>query len=152
RKREVADRENVRIGIADTRVPAAIAERVELLDVPDRKRGLLSYKGAKREFERAVHEGVERARGQADRPAAIAAAGHQNLRLGLFDGDDCRREPDFDGRTLGSGHVPNLSRNRTKPGASLTSGSVEPEDEGLGFEGGKVETDFFNRRPHTAGA
>ena len=55
----------MRSDVAGQRVPAAVAEGVELLDIAELQRGLLGDPGAQARLERAVGERIERAEGQA---------------------------------------------------------------------------------------
>ena len=89
----------MRAGIARTRVPAAIAEGVELLDIADAEPGLLLDPGAQSDLERTVRERVERAEGEPGAGGASCGfASHEDRRLLVLDRDDGRRQPDLDGR------------------------------------------------------
>src|SRR5262249_2913986 len=72
REGEVADRDGVRAAIAVLGVTAAVAERVELLDIADREAGLLLDPAAQADLEGVVCQRIERTRRQADQRAAVA--------------------------------------------------------------------------------
>ncbi len=111
REREIADRDHVGAGVARPRVPAAVAEGVELLDIADRKAGLRLDPGAQPDFEGAVCERVERPERQPRAGLALAAvAGDENGRLLAFHRHDRGGEPDLDRRERGFGHGGSVAR------------------------------------------
>src|SRR5262249_23939051 len=64
-EREIADRHRMRPVVAGNGVAAAVAERVELLDVADRKASLRLDPAAQADLEGVMRERIERARRQA---------------------------------------------------------------------------------------
>src|SRR4029077_11667659 len=95
---EIADREDMRGGVAGLGVAAAGAESVELLDIAEVEPGLLLHPGAQADFEGAV--GTRGARAEGKRvPFArrhFTRAHHENLRLLLAHADDGGIEPKLD--------------------------------------------------------
>ena len=89
----------MRAGIAGLRVPAPVAEGVELLDVPELEPRLLGDPRAQADFEGAVLERRERAEGKriAHLRRLVRLAHHEHDRLILAHGEDCRVETDLDG-------------------------------------------------------
>ncbi len=99
RQRQIADRNDMRIGVAGTRMPAAIAEGIKLLDIDDIERRLRRNPFAQTDLEGAMRQRIECAGRQAGRAILPAAfAGDQNLRFFVGDGDDRRGQSDLDGR------------------------------------------------------
>ena len=85
---------------------AAVAERIELLDIADAQAGLLLDPGAQADLEGAVRQRIERAERQAGaRLAALAVARHQDRGLPILHGDDRGGEANFDRRQDGLGHA-----------------------------------------------
>ena len=72
RQRQIADRDDMRIAVAGARMAAAIAERIELLDIAERHAGLLGDPGAQADLEGAMPHRIEWAGGQ--RGARVGAA------------------------------------------------------------------------------
>ena len=87
----------MRVAAVGAAVPAAIAEGVELLDIADRRAGLLRHPGAQADFEGAVVDGVERAGRQRGRRRAGRGAGDQDQRRVAAQRDNGGGEADFDG-------------------------------------------------------
>jgi hypothetical protein len=87
----------VRTGVARLRVAAAVAERIELLDIADRERGLRGDEGAQPDLEGAVLERVERPARQPER-VALGATQNQNARRAVLDRHDRRGQPNLDRR------------------------------------------------------
>ena len=73
RQREIADREHARPFARTRQMPAAIAERVELLDIAELQSGLLLHPVAQSRFQRAMRDRIERAEGQGVGALARAA-------------------------------------------------------------------------------
>src|SRR5882724_2143445 len=88
RKREIADRGDMGIGVAGQRVPAAIAERIELLDVTQPQSRLFFHPGAQADLEGAVRNRVEWAERKPGAPVTVAAGGGEYQRLVAFDRND----------------------------------------------------------------
>ena len=102
RQRQIADRHDVWSDVAGLGVPAAIAERVELLGIAELQARLPVHPGAQSTLERAVLHRRERSERQSVGGArdlgVVANDEHDGLVVGH--GDDCRVEADFDpGRT-----------------------------------------------------
>ncbi len=74
RQREIADRHHVRAGVAGLGMPAAIAERVELLDIAEPQARLFLDPGAQADLESAVARRIERAERQAGQSVAPSRA------------------------------------------------------------------------------
>ena len=74
RQGEIADGDDVGAFVARRRVPAAVAEGVELLDIAERKAGLLGHEVAQADFQRAVEQRVEAARGRPARSSPCVRA------------------------------------------------------------------------------
>ena len=74
RQREIADRDDVRIAVAGAGVASAIPEGVELLDIADRRAGLLGDEGAQPDLEGAVAQGSNSPEGSAVGALAPGAA------------------------------------------------------------------------------
>ena len=62
---QIADRDHMRVAAAGAAVTAAITERVELLDIAERRPGLFGDPGAQADLEGAMGDRIERARRQA---------------------------------------------------------------------------------------
>src|SRR5215831_7432121 len=79
-------------------MPAAVAERVELLDIAEPESGLLFDPGTQPDVEGAVRDGVERPERKPREPAVVAARCRENEGLVAFERDDRRGQPDLDRR------------------------------------------------------
>ena len=130
---EIADRENMRGGVARLGVPAAVAESVELLDIAEVEPGLPLHPGAQADLEGAVGARGERAEGKRvpfARPH-FAGAHHENMRLLLAHADDRGIEPKLDlgaadclfcgakGLSHGSGRIRGQSSANTCPSSAI---------------------------------
>ena len=104
-EREIADRDHVRAGVVRPRMAAAVAERVELLDIADGERGLRRHPGAQADLEGAVRQRIERAERQAGAGAALRIGGDQDARLLRLDRDDRRGQSDLDRRQMRFDHL-----------------------------------------------
>src|SRR5215831_2168485 len=116
-ERQVADRDHVRPAVAALGVPAAIAERVELLDIADREPGLLPDPAAQPDLEGVMRERIERAGRQAGEPRAVARCERHGLVA--VDRDDRGSEPDLDRGRRGVDHAVSGRRNGTPSSARV---------------------------------
>src|ERR1700737_707221 len=86
------------IGVAGLGMPAAIAERIELLNITKPESGLFFYPGAQADLEGAVRHRIERTERQPGELAALATRGGEDQWLVAFDRDDGGGQADFDRR------------------------------------------------------
>ena len=126
----------MRAGVAGLGMAAAVAERVELLDIAEPQAGLRLDPGAQADLEGAVARRIERAERQAGAP--VAAARDQDQRLIALDRDDRGGQADLDRRQQLS-----LIRRR-----SLTSFEIEPERAAL--DSMRARADLLDRAHHAA--
>src|SRR5882672_2251421 len=129
RKREIADRGDMGIGVAGLRVPAAVAECIELLDVTQPQSRLFFHPGAQADLEGAVRNRVERAERESGEPVAVAARCGEYQRLVAFDRNDGRGEADFDRRQKFFVHlapIADISRDRGETAGLRSSGCPDP--------------------------
>src|SRR6267154_2554784 len=129
RKREIADRGDMGIGVAGLRVPAAVAEGIELLDVTQPQSGLFFHPGAQADFEGAVRNRVERAERKPGEPVAVAARCREYQWLVAFDRYDGRGEADFDRRQKLFVHlapIADISRDRGETAGLRSSCCPDP--------------------------
>ena len=91
-------------GVVGPRVAAAVAERVELLDIADGDRCLRRHPVAQADLEGAVRQRIERPERQARANAAFRIGGDENARLLGLHRDDGRGQPHFDRRQMRVGH------------------------------------------------
>src|SRR5882672_854107 len=128
-KREIADRGDMGIGVAGLGVPAAIAERIELLDVTQPQSRLFFHPGAQADLEGAVRNRVEWAERKPGEPVAVAARCGEYQRLVAFDRDDGRGEADFDRRQKLFVHlapIADISRDRRETAGLRSSYCPDP--------------------------
>src|SRR5215212_4990033 len=84
---------------------AAIAERVELLDITDPQAGLLLHPFAQADLEGAMRPRIERAERQAGARLALdLVARHQDRRFAVLHRNDRSGEPDLDRGEWRFGH------------------------------------------------
>src|SRR4029077_6964552 len=103
-EREITDGNHVR-DIGRSRMAAAVAEGVKLLDIADAQPGLRLDPFAQPDLEGAMRQRIERAERQAGaRVGFSAVARDENGRLAFLHGDDRGGEPDFDRRERRVGH------------------------------------------------
>ncbi len=134
-EREIADRDDVRAGVARMRMAAAVAEGIELFDIADIERGLRRHPFAQADLEGAVREGIECAGRQAG-ARLVAVAGDEHRRLLVLHRDDRDGQPDLDRRQLGVAHRPLLE--------------IEPER--IAFIGRKARPDCLDGGDHAPAA
>ena len=77
---------------------AAVAERVELLDIADAQAGLRLDPGAQADLEGAVRQRIERAERQAGARCRLCRRPRPGCGLAVLDRDDRGGQPDFDRR------------------------------------------------------
>ena len=83
---------------------AAVAERVELLDVADAQPGLLLDPGAQADLEGAMRQRVERTEGKSGAHIGLVVARNEDRGLTGLNADDRGGQPDFDRREGGFRH------------------------------------------------
>src|ERR1700759_5719201 len=93
------------VGIARLRMPAAVAESVQLLDIAQPQPGLLLDPGAQADLEGAVRDRVEGAERKAVELVAAGAGRGEDQGLVALDRDDGRGEADLDRRQKLVAHV-----------------------------------------------
>ena len=99
REREIADRDHVRAGVARPRMPAAIAEGVELLDIADVEPVCAATQARRPISKVRCESGSNGPNGSPARVAPLGGfAGDEDRRLLGLDGDDRRGQPDLDRR------------------------------------------------------
>src|SRR5207245_9752140 len=96
RECEIADRDHMRAGVAGFRMTAAIAERIELLDIAEPQTRLRLDPGAQADFEGAMARRIERTERQAGKP--VTAARSQDQRLMILNSDDRGGQANLDRR------------------------------------------------------
>src|SRR5262245_9717635 len=107
-ERQIADRDRVRPAVALLGMAAAIAERVELLDIADREAGLRLDPAAQADLEGVVLKRIERTGREAGERRPFAR--RQGQRIVAVDRDDRGGEPDLDGGAGDGRHA--LTRDR----------------------------------------
>src|SRR5712671_6179014 len=105
RQRKIADRGDMRVGVAGLRMSAAIAEGIELLDIAEPQARLLFHPGAQPNLEGAVRDRVERPERKPGEFVAVAAGCGEDQRLVAFDRDDGGGQADFDRRQRPVAHL-----------------------------------------------
>src|SRR6202011_179366 len=98
------------IGVAGLGMPAAIAERIELLDIAKPESRLFFYPGAQADLEGAVRHRIERTERQPGERAAPATCGGEDQWLVAFDRDDGGGQADFDRRQRLLAHLASILR------------------------------------------
>src|ERR1700692_972175 len=86
------------MGVAGLGVPAAVAERIELLDIAEPQSRLFFYPGAQADLEGAVRQRVQRAERKSGALVAVAGGGGEDQGLVAFDRDDGGGQADLDRR------------------------------------------------------
>jgi hypothetical protein len=86
------------VGVAGLGMPAAVAERIELLDITQPQACLFFHPGAQADLEGAVRHRVERAERKPGGLVAVTGGCGQDQRLVAFDRDNSGGQADFDRR------------------------------------------------------